>query len=142
MKNIFLASDHAGYILKEKIIESLPIFKFDVIDLGTNSDISVDYPDFAEVLTNKILEINGSVGILICGSGIGMSIAANRKPGIRAALCMSVIMSQLARAHNDANVLVLGAKLIDDALAIEIVQKFLNEQFEGGRHINRLNKLK
>jgi ribose 5-phosphate isomerase B len=139
---IVIASDHAGYLLKDKIIEYLRSCGHDVIDLGTNSDQTVDYPDYAEMLCENISEGMSQFGILICATGIGMSIAANRHSDIRAALTTNLFMVERARLHNDANVLVLGSKVIDDDLSLEIVTKFFATNFEGGRHIKRLAKIR
>lgn len=138
---IGIASDHAGYELKSAIIKELNS-QLSLIDYGTdNSDKSVDYPDFAKILCQKL--INGEIqkGILICGSGVGISIAANRFKQIRAALCFSPEVAELSRKHNDANVLCLGARIIDKKTAIECVDTFLNTNFEAGRHISRVEKL-
>ena len=135
---ILIACDHGGFELKEAIKADFQNHEW--VDLGCDSsDISVDYPDFGKALADKIQ--TADFGIVICGSGIGISIAANRNPNVRCALCTSVEMAGLARAHNDANVLSLGARLINKKLALEIVQEFLNASFEGGRHINRVKKL-
>ena len=130
--DIFIASDHAGFRLKEFLKKH-----FELIDLGTDSESSCDYPIFAKKLAEKI---NGeNCGILICGTGIGMSIAANRFSHIRAALCVNETMAELARQHNDANVLVLGARIIFEDTALKCVEKFLSTDFEGGRHQRRIS---
>jgi ribose 5-phosphate isomerase B len=136
---IVLASDHAGFFLKEKIKDFLVKEGHTVIDVGTNSSVSVDYPEYGFKAIEKLLNGEAERGILICGTGIGMSIVANRFPGIRAALCHEPFSAQMARRHNDANVLVLGGRLIGDGMAIEIVKTFLSTDFEGGRHERRLN---
>ena len=128
---IFIASDHAGFELKEYLKNH-----FDLLDLGTNNNTSCDYPVFAKKLCNQIKE--NDRGILICGTGIGMSIAANRFKNIRAALCFNGEMAVLSRQHNDANVLVLGARIISAETAHNCVEKFLSTNFEGGRHQRRL----
>ncbi len=138
---IFLASDHAGYNLKQQIIVFLQQQYYEVLDLGCDSATnSVDYPDFAHKLathlTNPLY-----YGILICGSGIGISISANRHSHIRAALCHNVTLAKLARAHNNANVLCLGSRVVKNKTALNIVKNFLKQPFEGGRHINRINKI-
>ena len=140
---ISIASDHAGYLLKAKVIEALQSQGHKMFDLGTAGDATVDYPDFADLCCQHILDEESQFGILICGTGTGMSIAANRYSGIRAALCVSVYMSERARSHNDANVLVLGSKLpnIDDEMNHAIVDKFFATSFDGGRHIKRLAKI-
>lgn len=137
-KKIFIASDHAGYELKEFLKSSLS--SHEIIDLGTNSTDSVDYPDFGKKAADEVAK-GGSIGIIICGSGIGISIAANRNPKIRAALCLNTSMAQLARQHNDANILALGARLVTEIEALNIVAEFLNTEFEGGRHTKRIEKL-
>ncbi|MDD6055047.1 MAG: ribose 5-phosphate isomerase B [Helicobacteraceae bacterium] len=139
---IFLASDHAGVGLKSIIIEFLKELEIESINLGPNNTDRVDYPDFADALCENILNNEGSLGILICGSGIGMSIAANRYSGIRAALCNEPLSAKLAREHNDANVLCLGARLIGEDMACEIVKSFLDSTFAGGRHALRVKKLR
>lgn len=138
-KKILIASDHAGFLLKEIIIKTLKKSGYTVTDLGTNSaEKSVDYPDFAQKLAKKLKH---EQGILICGSGIGISIAANRFKHIRAALCHNVKAAKLTRAHNDANVLCLGARMISEKSALLIVKTFLNTKFEGERHERRVAKL-
>jgi len=139
MKNIFIASDHAGYSLKEKIKKHLA--GRNVIDLGTDSEESVDYPDLGKKLAEEISKDTADTGILICGSGIGISIAANRNLNVRAALVYNPEIAKLARQHNNANVICLGARFIDEKLAKECVDIFLSTAFEGGRHENRVKKL-
>ncbi|MFK7973263.1 MAG: ribose 5-phosphate isomerase B [Rickettsiaceae bacterium] len=143
MKNydLAIASDHAGVQLKAKIITTLHHLGMKVLDLGPVTDERVDYPDFANKLVQEIIDGTVEKGVLICGMGIGMSIAANRSSEIRAALCLNELMADKARSHNNANVLVLGSKLIPDNLSIKIVDKFLNTKLEGGRHANRLAKI-
>lgn len=136
---IVIAADHAGYFLKEKIKDFLIKEGHEVLDVGTNSAVSVDYPEYGYKAVEKILKGEAERGILICGTGIGMSIVANRFPGIRAALCHEPFSAKMARLHNNANVLVLGGRLIGDGMAIEIVKTFLSTEFEGGRHERRLN---
>jgi len=137
-KKIIIGSDHAGFEMKCLIISKLPDLEFE--DVGTNSDKSVDYPDYAKKLVKGIRSNNYSSGVLICGSGIGMSMSANRAKDIRAALCLNAKMAELARQHNDANILVLGSRLISVSEAIKCLLVFLNTNFEGGRHQGRLNK--
>jgi len=141
--NISIASDHSGYLLKAKIIELLQKQGHKLNNLGVDDDTNVDYPDYATLVCQCILDQVSKFGILICGTGIGMSIAANRYSGIRAGLCTSVFMAERARSHNDANILVLGSKIlgVDDATNIAIVEKFLTTDFDGGRHIRRLAKI-
>ena len=141
MKNkIFLASDHGGFSLKQTIFFFLKEKYLNVVDLGCKSIDPVDYPDYAQLLSSKI-EDNNSFGIIFCGTGIGISIAANRFSQIRAALCTSVEMASMSRKHNNANVLALGGRIITKELAKEIVFKFLNTKFEEGRHLLRINKI-
>ena len=140
-KPIALACDHAGFELKEYIKNLLIDRGVEVLDLGTDSNRSVDYPDFGQAMGNAIKENNANQGILVCGSGIGISIAANRFPEVRAALCTSGLMARLARQHNDANVLTLGARIIGLETAIECVNAFLDTEFEGGRHQRRVDKM-
>jgi len=139
VSKILIASDHAGYKLKKMLIEELQgEIKFE--DLGTFSENSVDYPDYAKKLSKKIDLKNDLVGVLICGSGIGMSMVANRFKNVRAALCMNNKMSILARQHNNANILVLGSRLISEQEAIKCLIVFLKTNYEGGRHQARLDK--
>lgn len=138
---IAIASDHSGVLLKEGIIKHLIQKNISVLNLGTDSSESVDYPDYASKVVNSIIEGESSIGILICGTGIGMSIAANRNSQIRAALCHDLFTSERARSHNDSNILVLGSKVVDEDLAIKMVDKFLSTKFEGGRHAVRLAKI-
>ncbi|MDC0093330.1 ribose 5-phosphate isomerase B [Alphaproteobacteria bacterium] len=141
MKNkIFLASDHGGFPLKETIFFFLKEKNMNVEDLGCKSLVAVDYPDYAKLLANKIKK-NNSYGIVFCGTGLGISIASNRFSHVRAALCTSVEMASLSRKHNNANVLALGGRIIKTELAKEIVFKFLNTEFEAGRHLLRINKI-
>ena len=138
---IFIASDHAGFLLKSFLIQELQKLNFKITDLGCNSaEISVDYPDFAQKLAKKIKK-DSDFGILICGSGIGISIAANRNKHIRAALCNNVKLAKLSRAHNNANVLALGARIITQKSALAITKAFFATQFEGQRHERRVAKL-
>ena len=136
-KKIFIASDHAGYEMKTKLND----YFSSLIDLGTNSKDSVDYPDFAHKLTSEVLKNVGSLGILICGTGVGMSIAANRSKGIRAGLVNNVEVARLVRQHNDANVLVIPGRFMEDEEAKNCVQTFINTQFEAGRHKKRVEKI-
>jgi ribose 5-phosphate isomerase B len=148
---IFIASDHAGIELKNQMIaklldaQYLPEVKREVIDLGPNSTASVDYPDYADLVCKKIHGISGSmpseIGILICGSGQGMAMRANKYPHIRAALCWSAESAKLSREHNDANVLCLGARLLSEEVAFECLKAFLSQTFAGGRHAVRVAKV-
>ena len=140
MKKIFIASDHAGYKLKRSIISKFSKTK-KFIDLGPNSNGSVDYPDFAKKLSNRVSSSKGSFGILICGSGMGMAISANKTKNIRAALCYSVKNTKLSRLHNNANIITLGARLINKNKAINLIKVFLRTKFEGGRHLRRVKKI-
>lgn len=138
-QKILIASDHAGFSLKKFLSAELAKMGFKLIDLGCNSaEKSVDYPDFAHKLGIKL---KNEFGILICGSGIGISIAANRHKNVRAALCHNVKVAKLARLHNDANVLCLGARAIKEKSALAITKAFLSSQFEGGRHERRVAKI-
>ena len=139
MNEILIASDHAGFKLKKILIQELQgEIKFD--DLGPFSEDSVDYPDYARKLSKKIDLKKDLLGVLICGSGIGMSMVANRFKNVRAALCMNNKMSMLARQHNNANILVLGSRLISEQEAIKCLLVFLKTNYEGGRHQARLDK--
>lgn len=138
-KKIYIASDHAGFELKEKICTFFKEQKLNYINLGTHDTTSCDYPDYAHLLSAKI--DNESFGILICGSGIGISIAANRHKNIRCALCHESLSAKLSRQHNDANVLALGGRLIGIELAIEIINIFITTSFENGRHLKRIQKI-
>lgn len=138
---IIMASDHRGFVLKEELKTFFNKENIITIDVGTYSKEPVDYPDYAKHGIEKILENKNNVGIFICGSGIGMSIAANRNPKIRAALCVNEAMASLARKDNDANVLCLPGSFIKKKKAINIVKVFLTTSFEGGRHARRLKKI-
>ena len=137
MKKIFIASDHAGYKLKNSITSKLK----KTIDLGPKSPDSVDYPDYAKKLSKKVASNKGSFGILICGSGMGMAIAANKNKNIRAALCYSKKNTKLSRLHNDANVITLGLRLTNKKIAFNCLNVFLSTKFEGGRHLRRVKKI-
>lgn len=138
---IFVASDHAGYSLKQEIIAFLQQQNLEVLDLGCDSaETSVDYPDFAHKLAQNLTNPT-DYGILICGSGVGISISANRHQHIRAALCHNETLAKLARSHNNANVLCLGARVVKSKTALNIVKNFLKQPFEAGRHVIRINKI-
>ncbi len=143
--NLFIASDHAGYELKKKIIDINLEKEFNfidqVVDLGTNNLDSVDYPDYANNLVKKMNSVTDSKGILICGSGIGMSIAANRYNNIRAGLAFNSEIARLIRAHNNANIMVLPGRYMNLNEALECIKNFFLTNFDGGRHINRVKKL-
>ncbi len=138
---IALGSDHAGYELKEHVKAFLEKMGVEVIDVGTHSMESVDYPDYAEAVCDRLISGDADYGILMCGTGLGMSIAANKFKGIRAALCLFPDMARLARAHNDANVLVMAGRMMGKELAEWTVKAFLDTEFEGGRHKRRLEKI-
>ncbi|MCI5049274.1 MAG: ribose 5-phosphate isomerase B [Rickettsiales bacterium] len=138
---IALASDHAGFALKQALVAEVEALGFDALDLGTDSDSSVDYPDFGNAAALAVLEGKANQAIIVCGSGIGISIAANRHKGIRAALCQTGLAAALSRRHNNANILALGARLIGEEEAKDCVRQFLNTEYEGGRHERRVEKL-
>ncbi len=138
---IILASDHAGYLLKEELKKFFNKENIITIDVGCYSREGCDYPDFAKAGCQKVLEDARNVGIFICGTGIGMSMAANRNPKIRAALCDNIKTASIARMHNDANVLVLAGRTLKPKKAIKMVKVFLTTDFEGGRHARRIKKL-
>lgn len=140
-RTIALAADHAGYALKQVLAEDLRTMGYDLLDLGTHAADSVDYPDFGQALAEAVAEGRAAAGVLICGTGIGISIAANRNPAIRAAVCQDETSARLARLHNDANVLALGARLIGEQVAKDCLKVFLETEFEGGRHQRRVAKL-
>lgn len=137
----FIASDHAGFHLKEFVKTWFKDKNLEIIDLGVDSSKRVDYPDFAKILCENVLKTKDSKGILICGSGIGMSMSANRFQGIRAALCTSAYMAHITRAHNDANVLCLGARISGEGEVESMLEAFINSEFEGGRHACRVGKI-
>ena len=138
LTKIYIASDHAGFDLKEQILK---LSKVNMIDLGTNSTKSVDYPDFAFLLINKMKNVKKSLGILICGSGIGMAITANRNVNIRAGVAFNSQIAELMRKHNDANILVLPGRFINIQEALNCINNFLTTEFEGGRHQKRIEKI-
>ena len=142
MKNILIASDHAGFNLKEKLKSYLEKRGFKVKDLGTHSPQRCDYPEFAYALAKNISAGKYPRGMLICKTGIGNSIVANRFPGVRAALCYNLKAARLSRQHNDSNVLILGSYFVNEELAKKILSVWLNTQFQGGRHKRRLNQIK
>lgn len=139
---IAFAADHAGVALKRELVAFLPeLGDYAALDLGTDSEVSVDYPDFGAAAAEAVLSGKAALGVIICGSGIGISIAANRHPGIRAALCTSGLMARLSRQHNNANILALGSRIIDVEVARDCLSEFLKTPFEGGRHEKRVGKL-
>jgi len=140
-KKIAVSSDHAGFQLKAQIVEFLKKSGHEVLDLGPVNEDRVDYPDFGFKLAEAVRDGQAPLGIAVCGSGIGISIAVNRYKGLRCALVHDVTSAKLARSHNDANVLALGARLIGPEVALECVNAFLNTPFEGGRHAGRVEKL-
>jgi ribose 5-phosphate isomerase B len=136
-----IGADHAGFILKGKIINFLESQGYQVQDFGCFSEDSIDYPDFAHPVAKLVEENKGMLGILICGSGNGINMTANKHAGIRSALCWDVEIASLARQHNDANIVALPARFISEDLALEIVRTFLGTEFEGGRHQRRIDKI-
>ena len=141
MKKIFISSDHAGFKLKETIKNYLKRKKIDIQDLGPKNDKSVDYPDYAHRVARKVKVSKKNIGILVCGSGTGMNIAANKHKNIRAAQCFNLKSTKLSRLHNDANIITLGSRLLSKKLALTCVIAFLNTKFEGGRHLKRIKKI-
>ena len=138
---VAVASDHGGYKLKEKVKEYLESRYIDVIDLGTNSEESVDYPEYGRACAKAVAGGEADRGIVCCGTGIGISIAANKVKGIRCGLCTNVEMAKLTRPHNDANMLAMGGRIIDDETAMAITEAFIDTEFEGGRHQRRIDKI-
>lgn len=136
-----VGSDHAGFRAKEIIKKYLEGAGYAVEDMGTHSEESVDYPDFAKAVGERVAAANGALGVLVCGTGIGVSIAANKVEGIRAALAHDSLTARRAREHNDANVIALGGKVVGEDEAIAIVQEFLDAEFAGGRHQRRIDKI-
>ena len=141
MKKIFISSDHAGYKLKEEIKSHLSKKKISFLDIGPHNDNKVDYPDFAHKVARRVKANRNNIGILVCGSGMGMNIAANRHKNIRAAQCFNLKSTKLSRLHNDANIITLGSRLLSKKLALSCVVAFLNTKFEGGRHLKRIKKI-
>jgi len=142
VKTIGIASDHAGFTMKEAIKKYLELHSVEVTDFGTHSLESMDYPDVAHPLATAVENGTFPFGIALCGSGNGISMTLNKHQGIRAALCWNKELSQLARQHNDANILTMPARFIDEKTALEIVDVFLTTNFEGGRHLKRVNKIR
>jgi len=141
LRKIFISSDHAGFKLKEIIKNYLKIKKVKFEDLGPKDDSSVDYPDYAHKVAKKVKLNKSNVGILVCGSGAGMNIAANKHKNIRAAQCFNLKSTKLSRLHNDANIITLGSRLITKKNALKFVSVFLNTKFDGGRHMRRVKKI-
>ena len=137
----YIATDHAGYAVKEFTKECIANLGHEVIDLGPNSDDRVDYPDFAKKCAHAVLANPGSFGVLICGTGIGISISANKIPGIRAALCHDHYTAKYTRLHNDANILCFGERVVGKGVIEDMIETFANTQFEGGRHATRVSKI-
>lgn len=142
MNKIIIGSDHGGLDLKKEIIKHLNARGVDVTDVGTYSNESCNYPDYAKALCERIISGEFERGILVCGTGIGMSIAANKHKGIRAACCSDTFSAKMTRMHNDANVLCLGGRVVGTGLALDMVDLFIETEFEGGRHILRVDMLK
>ena len=140
-ERVVLASDHAGFNLKEEIKKFLIKKRKEVLDLGTKNAKSVDYPDYAHLLSRNMKNNKNQLGILICGSGTGMSMAANKHKNIRAALCYDAKSTKLSRLHNNANVMTIGSRLIKKKVALKCVDTFLNTKFDGGRHVRRVKKI-
>jgi ribose 5-phosphate isomerase B len=140
-KTIPIGADHAGFVLKGKIISFLKAIGYEVLDFGCFSEESIDYPDFAHQVAEKVLQNKEMLGILICGSGNGINMTANKHKGIRGALCWNPEIAKLARQHNDANILSLPARFITEDEALAIVKTFLDTAFEGGRHQRRIDKI-
>lgn len=138
---VAIGSDHGGFDLKEALVGVIRELGHEVVDLGVHNTSSVDYPDFAAKVAEAVITKQCEQGVLICGTGIGMSIAANKVPGIRAALCNEIFSAQMAREHNDANVLCLGARVVGPSVAEGIVRAYFTSSFAGGRHANRVAKL-
>ena len=141
MKKIAIASDHGGFDLKESVIYSMREKDLEIDDLGPSSDDSVDYPDYGIKIAQAIIEQKVERGIVICGTGVGMSIVVNRFPGIRGTLCSDAYTAKMCREHNDSNILIMGGRVISKDLALEIVRIWLKTEFEGGRHQRRLDKI-
>ena len=138
---IAIGNDHAGVEFKNKIMQELRSKGYEIVNVGTDTLDSVDYPDFAKEVSEKVLKGEVDFGILICGTGIGISIAANRIKGIRAALCHNEYTAKLARLHNDANIIALGSRVLGTDLGLACIETFVNTEFEGGRHARRVGKI-
>ena len=140
-KKICIASDHAGFVLKNKIIDYLVNKNISIIDLGPQNDVSVDYPDYAKKVSKRLKTKKSDVGILVCGSGTGMAISANKIKGIRAAVCYNKRSTRLSRSHNNANIIALGSRFTNKKDAFKLISVFLETRFEGGRHLRRVKKI-
>lgn len=138
---IALGADHAGFSLKQELHDKLSALGHEVVDLGTTSLESTDYPDYARRVAGAVMDGTAERGVLVCSTGVGMSIAANKVAGIRAALAVNADEVRLTRAHNDANILTIGARYLDSATALELIAVFLDTHFEGGRHARRVEKI-
>ena len=141
MKKIFISSDHAGFKLKEIIVNHLRRKKLNLVDLGPKNDSKVDYPDYAHKVAKKVKVSDKHQGILVCGSGTGMNIAANKHKNIRAAQCFNIKSTKLSRLHNNANIITLGSRLITKKNALKFIDIFLTTNFEKGRHLKRIKKI-
>ncbi len=140
-KKICIASDHAGFNLKETIRDFLINQNISVIDLGPTNNNSVDYPDYAKKVSNRVKSKKSDIGILICGTGTGMAISANKTKKIRAAVCYNLKSTRLSRQHNNANVITIGSRMTNRSTALKLVSIFLRTEFEGGRHLRRVKKI-
>jgi ribose 5-phosphate isomerase B len=140
-KKICISSDHAGFKLKESIKDFLINKNISIIDLGPTNEDSVDYPDYAKKVSNRVKSKRSDIGILVCGSGTGMAISANKIKGIRAAVCYNLKSTRLSRQHNDANIIAIGSRLTKKNTALQLVSVFLETKFEGGRHLRRVKKI-
>jgi ribose 5-phosphate isomerase B len=140
-KKICIASDHAGFFLKENILDFLINKNISIIDLGPKNDNSVDYPDFAKKVSNRVKSGKSDLGILVCGSGTGMAISANKTKEIRAAVCYDSKSTRLSRQHNNANIIALGSRMISKKNAFKLITIFLETKFESGRHLKRIKKI-
>ena len=140
-KRVCIASDHAGFRLKENIKDFLINKNISIIDLGPMNENSVDYPDYAKKVSNRVKMKKSQVGILVCGSGTGMAISANKNKKIRAAVCYNLKSTRLSRQHNNANIIAIGSRLTKKSVALKLVYTFLETKFEGGRHLRRVKKI-
>ena len=140
-KKVCIASDHAGYKLKENIKDHLINKYISIFDMGPFENKSVDYPDYAKKLAKRVKAKKSDIGILVCGSGTGMAISANKIKGIRAAVCYNIKSTRLSRQHNNANIIALGARLTKKSVSLKLVEAFLKTSFEGGRHLKRIRKI-
>ena len=138
---IALGADHGGYLLKDKIREYLAQKGYEILDMGVNSKDSVDYPEYGQKVGHAVVDKKADFGIIVCGTGIGISIAANKIKGVRAALCTNTTMAKLSREHNNANILAIGERIIGEILAFDIVDAFLTGEFQGERHLERIKKI-